>query len=128
LLAGGVGAEGFGCEAGGVEPRRHEAGVLDAHAKPQGAHALGIGELVVELAQDQVYAVVIAGVELRELGGHVTALAPGEGGEVGVVVDAEVVERAEQALVEGGPETQLGGDPAIEPLSRPRPSDAPKWP
>jgi hypothetical protein len=116
LLAGGVGAEGFGCEAGGVEPRRHEAGVLDAHAKPQGAHALGIGELVVELAQDQVYAVVIAGVELRELGGHVTALAPGEGGEVGVVADAEVVEGAEQALVEGGPETQLGGNAAVKPL------------
>jgi hypothetical protein len=70
----------------------------------------------VELAQDQVYAVVIAGVELREIGGHVTALAPGVGGEVGVVADAEVVEGAEQALVEGGPETQLGGDAAVEPL------------
>jgi hypothetical protein len=70
LLAGGIGAEGFGGEAGGVEPGRHEAGVLHAHAKPQGAHALGIGELVVELAQDQGHAVVIAGVELRELGGY----------------------------------------------------------
>jgi hypothetical protein len=90
--------------------------VLHAHAKPQGADALGIGELVVELAQDQGHAVVIAGVELRQLGGHVTALAPGEGGEVGVVADAEVVEGTEQALVEGGPEPQLGSDPAVEPV------------
>ncbi len=75
---------------------------------------LGIGELVVEPAQDQVHAVVIAGVELGELCGHVAALAPGEGGEVGVVADAEVVEGAEQALVEGGPEPQLGGNAAVE--------------
>jgi hypothetical protein len=73
LLAGGVGAESFGSEAGGVEPRRHETGVLNAHAKPQGAHALEIGELVVELAQDQVHTVVIAGVEVRELGGDVAS-------------------------------------------------------
>lgn len=89
--------------------------MLDADAEAQGAHAQGIGELLVELLEDQVHPAVIAAVERRQLGRHIAALAPGEGGEVGVVGDAEVVEGGEQALIEGGPEAQLGGHAPIEP-------------
>ena len=58
---GGGGVEGFGGKAGGAEALGHEAGVLHAHAKTQGAHAGRIGELVVQLLEDQVHAAVIAG-------------------------------------------------------------------
>ena len=59
---------------------------------------------------------MVAGVEGAELGGHVAAAAPFQGGEVGGVGHGEVVEGGEQALVESGPETQLGGNTAVEPV------------
>lgn len=115
-IGGGGGVEGFGGKAGSAEALGHEAGVLHAYAEAQGAHADRIGELVVQLLEDQVHAAVIAGVELVELGGHVAAAAPLQGGEVGGVGDGEVVEGGEQALIEGAPEAKFGSDATVEPV------------
>ena len=121
----GGGVEGCGGEAGDAEALGHEAGVLHAHAKTQGAHAGRIGELGVQLLEDQLHAALIAGVELVELGGYVAAAAPLQGGEVGGVGDGEVVEGGEQALIEGAPETQLGRNATAEPMEDVQPARRP---
>lgn len=111
-------------EAAGAEALGHEVGVLHAHAEAQGAHAQGLGHHLLQLAEDQIHAAVVAGVEGAELGGHVAAAAPFQGGEVGGVGHGEVVEGGEQALIEGGPETQLGGNAAVEPVENVQPVGA----
>lgn len=117
-VGGAGGVEGFGIEAAGTEALGHEAGVLHAHAEAQGAHAhaQGLGHLLLQLAEDQIHAAVVAGVEGAELGGLVAAAAPFQGGEIGGVGHGEIVEGGEQALIEGAPETQLGADAAVEPV------------
>jgi hypothetical protein len=91
-IGGGGGIEGFGAEAAGTEALGHEVGVFHAHAEAQGPHAGGIGQGVVELAENQVHPTVVAGVNGAELGRHVAAAAPLQGGEVGGVGHGEVVE------------------------------------
>ena len=90
--------------------------MLHAYAEAQGPHTGGIGHGVVELAEDQVHTAVVAGVHGAELGRHVAAAAPLQGGEVGGVGHGEVVEGGEQALIEGAPEAEFGGDAAAEPV------------
>jgi hypothetical protein len=46
----------------------------------------------VELAEDQIHAAVVAGVDGAELGWHVAAAAPFQGGEIGGIGHGEVVE------------------------------------
>jgi len=84
--------------------------VFHAHAKTQGPHAGGIGHGVVELAEDQVHAAMVAGVDGAELGGHVAAAAPLQSGEIGGIGHGEVVEGGQQALIEGAPEAEFGGN------------------
>jgi len=86
-IGGAGGVEGFGVEAAGAEALGHEVGVLHAHAEAQGAHAQGLGHLLLQLAEDQIHAAVVAGVQGAELGGHVAAAAPFQGGEIGGVGD-----------------------------------------
>jgi hypothetical protein len=95
-IGGGGGIEGIGAEAAGTEALGHEAGVLHAHAEADGPYAGGIGHGVVELAEDQVHPAMVAGVHASELGRHVAAAAPLQGGEVGGVGHGEVVEGGEQ--------------------------------
>ena len=90
--------------------------MLHAHAEAQGAHAQGLGHGLLQLAEDQIHAAVVAGVRAAELGGHVAAAPPFQGGEVGGVGHGEGVEGGEQALIERSPETQLGRDAAVEPV------------
>lgn len=115
-IGGGGGIKGFGAEAAGTEALGHETGLLHTHAKTQGPHAGGIGHGVVELAEDQVDAAVVAGVDGAELGGQVAAAAPFQGGEIGGVGHGEVVEGGEQALIEGAPEAEFCGDATAEPV------------
>jgi hypothetical protein len=70
----------------------------------------------VELAEDQVHTPVVAGVHGAELGRHVAAAAPLQGGEIGGVGHGEVVKGGEQALIEGAPEAEFGGDATAEPV------------
>ena len=53
---------------------------------------------------------------LLELLERVAAAAPRDLAEVGAVGDAEVLERHEEALIDGLPEPQLDGDAMVEPL------------
>ncbi len=91
-------------------------GVLHAHAEAQGPHRIQVGDLVCQFAQDQAQAGVVGGVEVGEGLGGVAVAAPFDPRQVGAVVEAEVVEGAEQALLQGAPEAQLGGDAAVKPM------------
>ena len=57
---------------------------------------------------------VVAGVDVVELVDVVARRASTRAAQVGVVGDAEVVERAEQVALERVPQPQLGGDAAVE--------------
>jgi hypothetical protein len=70
----------------------------------------------VELAEDQIHAAVVAGVDGAELGWHVAAAAPFQGGEIGGIGHGEIVEGGEQALIEGAPEAEFCGDATAEPV------------
>lgn len=75
---------------------------MAVHRGEQGAHACGV-----------------SGDDLVERGSVVAAATPAHGGQVGaVVVDADVVERREQALVDRLPQPQLdaGSYPDLHPL------------
>ncbi len=116
LVAGAGGIEGGGAQAGGHELAGHPVGVLHAHAEAQGPHRLQVGDLVGQFAQDQAQAGVVGGVEVGEGLGGVAVAAPFDPRQVGAVVEAEVVEGAQEALVEGAPEAQFGGGAALEPM------------
>jgi hypothetical protein len=75
-----------------------------------------VGDLVGQFAQDQAQAGVVGGVEVGQGFAGVAVAAPFDLGEIGAVMEAEVVEGAQQALVEGAPQAQFGGDAALEPM------------
>ena len=98
LVAGAGGIEGGGAQAGGHELAGHPVGMLHAHAEAQGPHRFQMGDLGGQFAQDQAQAGVVGGVEVGEGLGGVAVAAPFDLGEIGAVVEAEVVEGAQQAL------------------------------
>ena len=114
---GGLGGHGQRGDTGFDETLSHVAGVLDADAESQGAHGRNVGHLVVKLLEHDAGAGVVAGVDVAQRCQVVAATSPLHGLEVGSVVDAEVVERAQQVLLECFPQPQLGGDPAAEELA-----------
>ena len=91
-------------------------GVLHAHAEAQGPHRIQVGDFVCQFAQDQAQAGVVGGVEVGEGFAGVAVAAPLDPGEIRAVVESEVVEGAEQALLQGAPEAQFGGDAAVKPM------------
>jgi hypothetical protein len=112
---GGLGIDGDRGDALAREERRHELRVGDRDAEPEGAHGARVVDLVVDRAEDGGGADVIGGVELLEALDVVATGGEVDAREVGAVVDAEVLERRDEALIEGVPQAQLGGDAAIEP-------------
>lgn len=99
-----------------IEAARHELGVADADAEAEGAHAAEIADLSAELLHDLHEPRIVARVDVLELAIVVTAAGPCHVRDVDVVVDAEIVERREQAAIESFPEPELDRDPVIEPL------------
>jgi hypothetical protein len=76
----------------------------------------GVLDLVLHRLEDKPDAVVIAGVDVGQLGGVVPAAAlPPQLVERDVVVDAEVLERRKQVLLECLPQSQLDGGASAEP-------------
>ena len=57
---------------------------------------------------------VVAGIDAAQLGQVVAAAFPLQRLQVSAVMDAEVVKRAQQVLLERIPQPQLGGDPPAE--------------
>src|SRR5207253_789807 len=73
-------------------------------------------DLVHDRLQDEPNSVAVTGVDVGQLVYVVAATAlPLEPIEGDVVMDAEVLERREQALVERLPQPQLDGSAAVEP-------------
>lgn len=96
------------------EERRHELGVLDAHAEAERAHRVNVAHVPLGGAEHRTGPHVVGGVELLERVHVVAAGAEVDGREVDVVVDAEVLKRHDQRLVDGVPEADLRGDAVIE--------------
>jgi hypothetical protein len=90
--------------------------VRDAHTEAERAHAARIGDLVRDGAGDQAHAGVVRRVEVLELSHVVAAARPRDAGEVGLVVQPEVMERAQQAAFERLPQAQLDRNAPIEPV------------
>ena len=111
---GGARLDRAGRDPGRGEPIGHVSGMGGADAEPEGPHLSGVGHLVPDLAQHDPGSRVVAGVQRVQRGDVVAPAGPGDRGEIGSVVDAEVVEGTQQVLVEGVPQPQLGGGPAVE--------------
>ncbi len=116
LGVGRVGPDGRRHDAGLMKRVRHEARVLDADAEAERAHPGGVVHAPRELLEDESGPGVAAGEEVGELL-HVVAAAPPPGNvaQVEAIVDAVVGEGHEAMLVDGVPESQLGGDAPVEP-------------
>ena len=98
-----------------VELARHEIGVGHADAESEGPGRARVAVFLAELVEDRPDAQVVARVEVRQAVDVVSLAGPADGGQVGPVGDAEVVERREEAPVEGVPEPDLGRGAAPEP-------------
>ena len=106
----------MGSDAGLLEAVGHEVGVVDADAEAERSHLGGVADLVSDGGDHLGGPDVVAGVDVGQFRDVVPlATPPRDTGQVGGVVDAEVVERREQALLECVPETQLDGDAVAEP-------------
>ena len=88
----------------------------DRDTEAEGTYPPRISHPIVEGVEDDPCTSVVAGVELIEGFGVVGAALPFERAEVSVVRDPEVVERTQQVLLEGFPETDLDGCAAAEEL------------
>jgi hypothetical protein len=102
------------------EGARHEARVVDAHAEPEGAHALRVGDAPTDFLQHEPHARLgaVGKVPSRELVAVVAPAAfPRDVVEVDRVLHAEVLERREQSLLERVPQPHLVGGAPVEPAA-----------
>ena len=88
--------------------------VVDTDTEPDSAHSTRLADLVPYLLHHDSGARRVPGVEIRQGSFVVAAPAPGNLGEIGVVADPEVVKRAQQSLIDGIPDPELGGSSAAE--------------
>ena len=97
------------------ETPRHELRVADADAVTERPHRRRIGELAPQLLDDEVRPCVVGGEHVLQRSCRRSLAAPPRHlTEVEPIVDAEVRERREIALVDRVPEPELGRDPAVE--------------
>ena len=94
---------------------RHEVRVLDAGAEPEGPHPVRIRHVFLDRLADPERPHMVTGEHLVELARHVASAREPDAGEVRGVVHPEVVEGAEEPLVEGVPEPRLVRDTVVEP-------------
>ena len=93
-----------------------------AHAEAQRAHGQRVGDLVLNGLDDERHARLVAGVDVLERGDVVATTRPLNARQIGAVVQPEVLERAQQAALEGIPQPEFDGNAAIEPLEHALPS------
>ena len=96
------------------EVRRHELRVLDADAEGERANGSPVRDASFELRQDAVGARGVPGVDVAERGEVVAGPRPAHVPQVHAVVDAVVLERHEELVVERVPQAKLGRDVAVE--------------
>ena len=86
----------------GVERVGHEPRVRDVHAETEGLEVAVC--VLAQFVHHTSHPDVVAGVDVAQGSGVVALPAnPAHAGQVGLVVDAEVCERAEPVLVDGVP-------------------------
>ncbi len=112
---GGALADGDAGEAGLGEPHGHELRVIDVDAEAEGPHRSRGGDVVAHRIEDATEPDVTRGIDAPQLLDGIAARCPGDLREVGAVADPEVLEGAEEILIERLPEAQLGSDAIAEP-------------
>ena len=95
---------------------RHEVGMGDARAEREGPHPVRVRHVFLDGVADPQHANVIAGEHVVQIARYVSPALEAHRREVRRVVDAEVEEGAEQALVEGIPQSRFECDATVEPL------------
>ncbi|GAX56006.1 hypothetical protein SO3561_07573 [Streptomyces olivochromogenes] len=108
--------EGHGVQTGGTEVLGHEVGMRDRDAEAQRPHGAGLDELLLHGLHDESRPRVIAGQDVAQGGVVIGAALPLHCTQVGVVADSEVVERAEELVLQGLPQAHLGSDAPAEEL------------
>ena len=88
--------------------------MFTAHTESESFHAGYIGDDFPQATQDLIYPALVVGVEVGELNHIVTATIPGNGAQVGIVIYAEVLERAKVASVDGLRQPEFGGNHAAK--------------
>jgi hypothetical protein len=88
--------------------------LLDRHAESEGPHLGQVPDLPAQLLDHEANARIVTGVHAAQVREDVPATSPFDAAKVHVVVDPEVVERHEQALVHRVPEPHLVGGPPVE--------------
>jgi len=114
LVLGGLAGDGLRGNPPLPEGGGHPVGMLDAHTEAEGAHRVDVGDLVLELPQDDPEPRIVGGVDRVQLGEIVSAPLPLDSTEVRVVGDPEVVERTQQFGLERVPQPQLDRCPVPE--------------
>ena len=110
----GVECHGLVPEAG--ELSGHEVGVGDARAESEGPHSMWVRHVFLDGVSDPQGADVIAGEHVVQIARDISPALEAHRREVRRVVDAEVVKRAEQALVERIPQSRFERDATAEPF------------
>jgi hypothetical protein len=90
--------------------------VGDADAEAERPHAPDVSHTIPELLKHETNARVIAGEDVAQFRGLITAASPSHPGEIDVIVDTEVVKGAEELAVQRLPESDLCRDSPVEPL------------
>ena len=99
-----------------VELAGHEVGVGDASAESKGSHPTWVRHVFLDGVADAQSPHMVAGEHVVQIAGYISPALKAHRGEVRSVVDAEVVERAEQALVERIPQSRFERDATVEPF------------
>jgi hypothetical protein len=97
------------------EGTSHVFRVLDGHAEPERTHLPGVQEDPLERMQQSHYACVITGEDAVEVFRPIAAATPFQGGQIDIVVDAEILKRREIAVVDRLPQAEFDGCPMTEP-------------
>jgi hypothetical protein len=127
VLATGVGV-GFGSQALGGDARLleepcHESGMFDAHAEPERPHgfavelaaAVGIGQILAKLVEHELGAQMVGIEKVLQFAFIIFSRVQAYLRVVhGGIADGEVVERAEEFVLQGVGQADLGGGGAIE--------------
>ena len=94
----------------------HEVGMIDARAESKGPHPMRVRHVFLDGVADPQGPTVIAGEHVVQVARDISPALEAHRREVRRVVDAEVVKRAEQALVERIPQSRLECGATVEPL------------
>jgi hypothetical protein len=103
----GRGVEGDSRDSAFVEVPRHKVSMCNTHTEAESAHGANVADDASQRRHHFRGAGVVARVDALEVADVVPAAPPGQPSQVDVVVNAEVLERAEHPSIDGVPQTEF---------------------